>query len=91
MELQLIEKGKDFIRIQFSESDMTLINPLIKELLADGMVEEVKYSTGHPDLDAPTIFVKVNGGKPQTALKRAAKNLSNQFREAREKLVKELK
>ncbi len=90
MELKLIEKGKDFIRIEFSESDMTLINPMVDVLLEDKKVDEVKYSTGHPELDSPTIFVKVNSGKPQTALKRVAKSLSNQYKEAREQLQKEL-
>ncbi len=88
MQLQLLEKDKDSIHVQVREADMTLINPLIAELLADEGVEEVKYTTGHPELDIPVLFVRVKSGKPQTALKRAAKTLSNEFKEAREKLDK---
>ena len=88
MQLQLLDKDKDTIQVQVRDSDMTLIQPLISELLADEGVEEVKYVTGHPDLDVPVLIVKVKSGKPQTALKRAAKTLANEFKEGREKLEK---
>ena len=88
MQLQLLDKDKDTIHVQIRDADMTLIQPLISELLADEGVEEVKYVAGHPDLDIPVLMVKVKSGKPQTALKRAAKTLSNEFKEAREKLEK---
>lgn len=91
MEIQLIEKDKDSIKIQIKDADMTLISPLVKELLEDELVSEVKYTAGHPELDFPTLYVKVSSGKPQTALKRAAKSLSNTFKEARDKLLKEMK
>jgi len=55
------------------------------------VVAAVDFWAGHPDLEFPTLYVRVEKGKPQTALKRAAKNLSNQFKDAREKLQKELK
>ncbi len=86
MELELVEKDKDSIKVQIRDVDMTLISPLVSELLTDEMVAEVKYVTGHPELDLPTLFVKVKSGKPQTALKRAAKNLSNLFKETREQI-----
>ncbi len=86
MELELIEKDKDSIKVQIREVDMTLITPLVSELLSDEIVSEVKYVTGHPELDLPTLYVKVKSGKPQTALKRASKNLSNLFKEAREQI-----
>jgi len=91
MELELVEKEKNSIKIKFIEPDLTLINPLINELLEDEVVVDVDYWAGHPELDNPTLFVKVEKGKPQTALKRASKNLSNQYKEVREKLQKELK
>jgi len=91
MEIQLIEKDKDSIKIQIKDADMTLISPLVKELLDDEQVSEVKYTTGHPELDIPTLYVRVSAGKPQTALKRAAKSLSNTYKEARDELVKDLK
>jgi DNA-directed RNA polymerase subunit L len=91
MEIQLLDKDKDSIKIQIKDSDMTLISPLVKELLEDELVTEVKYTAAHPDLGFPTLYVKVSSGKPQTALKRATKSLSNNFKEAKDKLAKELK
>lgn len=91
MEIQLLDKEKDSIKIQIKDADMTLISPLVKELLEDELVSEVKYTAAHPELGFPTLYVKVSSGKPQTALKRAAKALSNNFKEAKEKLAKELK
>lgn len=88
MQLQLLDKDKDSIKVQVRDAEMTLIQPLINELLSDEGVEEVKYITGHPDLDIPVLYVRVKSGKPQTALKRAAKTISNEFKEAREKLEK---
>jgi DNA-directed RNA polymerase subunit L len=91
MEIQLVEKDKDSIKIGIRDADMTLISPLVKELLEDEQVAEVKYVAAHPELDLPTLYVRVKTGKPQTALKRAAKSLSNMYKETREKLAKELK
>lgn len=91
MELELMEKEKDSIKIRFIDADMTIINPLVTELMNDKMVVDVDFWAGHPELDFPTLYVKVEKGKPQTALKRAAKNLSNQFKQAKEKLQKQLK
>jgi DNA-directed RNA polymerase subunit L len=88
MQLQLLDKDKDSIQVQVRDADNTMIQPLINELLSDEGVEEVKYITGHPDLDIPVLYIRVKSGKPQTALKRAAKTLSNEFKEAREKIEK---
>jgi len=91
MEIQLLEKDKDSIKILIKDADMTLISPLVKELLEDELVTEVKYAAATPELSFPTLYVKVSSGKPQTALKRAAKSLANTFKEARDKLAKDLK
>ena len=69
MEIELLEKDKDSIKIQIKEADMTLISPLVKTLLEDEEVSEVKYTAGTPHLEYPTLYVRVRGGKPQTALK----------------------
>ncbi len=66
MEIQLLEKDKDSIKIQIKEADMTLISPLVKELLEDELVTEVKYTAENREA-GPTLYVKVSSGKPQTA------------------------
>ena len=91
MEIELLEKEKDSIKIRIKGADMTLISPLVQELLEDKDVAEVKYTIGHSQMEDPTLYVKVKTGKPQTALKRTAKSLTNEFKEAREALQKDLK
>ncbi len=86
MKMKLIEKGKDFMELEISEPDETLIQPFIHQLLKMEEVEEVKYHRKHPQIDLPRIYVRVNKGKPQNALKKAAKALSKQYRDALEGL-----
>ena len=91
MELATVDKSKDSITIGIRDPDMTLITPLLNELLLDEAVSDVKYTDRHPDLEEPTLTVTVTSGKPQTALKRASKAISNQYKEAKDRLVKQLK
>ena len=82
MKAKLIDKGKDYIHIEISEPDNTLIQPFIHQLLKMDEVEEVKYHKVHPEMDLPEIYVKVKKGKPQNALKKALKALSKEYRDA---------
>lgn len=91
MEIELLEKDKDSIKIRIKDADMTLISPLVKELINDKEVDEVKFTSGSAGLVQPTLYVKVKSGKPQTALKRASKALANEVKEAKDRLVKSLK
>jgi len=90
MEFKLVEKKKDSIRLEIENADETLIYPLIHELLQDKNVSDARYVTGHPQLDKATLTVEVKEGKPQAALKKAAKSLVNQFTEARQLIEKQL-
>jgi len=81
MEMTLIEKDKTSIKVELLEVDEATIQLIIQELLADKKVSTASYSMGHPQLDRPAIYVKVTDGKPQTALKRAAKQLANTFKD----------
>jgi DNA-directed RNA polymerase subunit L len=91
MKFVLLEKGKDTLKVQVEDLDETLFYPLINELQNDEAIAEARYYLGHPTLEKPVISVKVKTGKPQAALKRALKALSNQFKEAREQFEKEMK
>ncbi len=82
MKAKLIDKGKDYIHIEISEPDNTLIQPFVHQLLKMDEVEEVKYHKVHPEMDLPEIYVKVKKGKPQNALKKALKALSKEYRDA---------
>jgi DNA-directed RNA polymerase subunit L len=90
MEIELVEKSKDSISIRMKDADMTLISPLVRELLLDDKIEEVKFTAGSTGT-LPVLYVKVKSGKPQAAIKSASKKISNEFKEARESLEKALK
>jgi len=90
MQFKLLEKKKDSIKVEITDADETLMYPLIHELLQDKNVSDARFVTGHPQLDRPTLTVEVKEGKPQAALKKAAKSLANQFLEARQLIEKQL-
>jgi len=90
MEFKLLEKKKNSIKVEIVDPDETLIYPLIHELLQDKNVADARFVTGHPQLDKPTLTVEVKEGKPQAALKKAAKSLAGQFAEARQLVEKQL-
>lgn len=81
MELKLLNKTKDTIEIEVEGEDETLLYPLQQKLVQDESVEFATYIMGHPLLDQPKLVVKVREGKPQNALKRAAKALANENKE----------
>ncbi len=90
MQLRLLEKQKDALRVEVSNPDDTLIQPLIAALLKDDDVADALYYSGHPQLDKPVLTVRTRKGSPQAALKRAAKGLADQDADAKKLLEKEL-
>src|SRR5439155_12415675 len=48
MQLRILEKQKDSVRIEILNPDDTVIYPLITALLKDPDVEDALYYTGHP-------------------------------------------
>ncbi|HEY7588602.1 MAG TPA: DNA-directed RNA polymerase subunit L [Thermoplasmata archaeon] len=90
MQLRLIEKQKDSIRIEVANPDDTIIYPLVSALQKDEDVVDALYYTGHPQLDKPVLTVRTKKGSPQAALKRVATHLSEEFAGARTLLEKEL-
>ena len=91
MELTLLNKTKDSIEIEVIGEDETLLYPLQQKLVEDDSVEYATYVMGHPLLEHPKLIVKVKEGKPQNALKRAAKALANKYKECLTLFQKESK
>ncbi len=91
MELNLLNKTKDTIEVEVRGEDETLLYPLQQKLVEDESVEFATYIMGHPLLEHPKLIVKVKEGKPQNALKRAAKALANKYRECLTLFEKESK
>lgn len=90
MQLRLLEKQKDSLRLEILNPDDSVIYPLITALLKDPDVQDALYYTGHPQLDKPILTVTVKKGSPQAALKRVADGLAAEFSGARQFLEKEL-
>jgi DNA-directed RNA polymerase subunit L len=81
MKVNLIKKDKDYIEFQLEGASETMLIPLRNQLLTDESVEFANYNIRHPRLDTPIFYVGVSSGKPQNAMKKATKSLSNQFKE----------
>ena len=88
MELKLVEKTQDEIAVAFLDNDEAFVYLLLEELWKDEKVISADYKKIHPTLEWPILRVKVSEGKPQTALKRASKSLSNKFEELKAEFVK---
>jgi DNA-directed RNA polymerase subunit L len=88
MELKLLSKEKDSMEIEIVGESDTLLAPLLHQLLQDDKVEFATLKRGHLYLENPVIVVKVLEGKPQMALKRAAKAVANEYKEMKTKLEK---
>lgn len=84
MRLKLLAKDKNSMEVEVLDEDSTLLNPLVESLLADPKVDYATFYRDHPLLDNYRIYVRVKEGKPQTALKRAAKAMGKEYTRAKE-------
>ncbi len=85
----LIEKGKDHIEVELSEpTGNVLLEPLKERLLADDTVEMATHDSDHPMYGKRRLFVRVKSGKPQNAVKRALKDITGEFTEAKKAVDK---
>jgi len=90
MEIELLSKDKNTIQLKIKDADETMLSPLIHQLLQDENVKDASFKVGHPTLDVPLLTVTVKNGKPQAALKKAAKSLASEFSEVRTFIEKKL-
>lgn len=88
MELKVVEEKEKELTVSVVGVDDTLMHPLLAELLKNEKVAEAKFLKGHPELDVPSIFIKVTSGDPKTALKKAAENLNNEYTDFKSKIDK---
>ncbi|HHD16887.1 MAG TPA: DNA-directed RNA polymerase subunit L [Euryarchaeota archaeon] len=81
MKLELISKEKNSMELKIHDEGESLLIPLKNQLLSDEVVEYANYNVRHPKLDTPPFYFKVRSGKPQNALKKACRALSNTYKE----------
>jgi DNA-directed RNA polymerase subunit L len=79
MEVHVVEKEHDLLRVEFPKGEETLLIPLVEALQKEEKVVEARYFLGHPYLDRPTLFLRTKGEKPQQVLKRTLKDLTDLY------------
>jgi DNA-directed RNA polymerase subunit L len=82
MEIHVVEKEHDALRIEIPREEQTLLIPLVEALQAEEKVVEARYFVGHPFLDRPSIYLKTKGEKPQQVLKRVLMDLIELYGDA---------
>jgi DNA-directed RNA polymerase subunit L len=81
MQVDLLKKEKDTLELKISGEGETMLIPLKNQLLSDDATEYANYNVRHPQLDTPVFYLQVRSGKPQNAFKKAAKALSNTYKD----------
>lgn len=79
MEVRVLAKGEKSMEVEVIGENETLLNVLKQRLLQSPDVESATFLIGHPLLDQPRLFVQVRKGKPEAALKAAAKELREEL------------
>ena len=82
MDVRVVEKEHDALRLELPRGEETLLVPLVEMLQAEEKVIEARYYLGHPYLDRPTLYLKTKGEKPQQVLKRVLKDLADVYGDA---------
>ena len=82
MEIRVVEKDHDTLRIELPKGEETLLIPLVESLSSEEKVVEARYFLGHPYLDRPTLLLKTKGERPQQVLKRVLKDLADVYGDA---------
>ena len=91
LELNMLSKDKKSVVIEFTDVKETLVHPLVDRLLADNDVLFAAYKIGHPQLDRPKLTVKTKRIKPETAVKKAADDLSDEIKLLKKEFEKAVK
>ena len=79
MQLQLIDKTENSIKIGIIDADTTLILPVIEKLNADSDVKIVRFIETHPELDTPALYVEMHSGNPVDAIVKASEEIADYF------------
>lgn len=96
MDIKILKKTPDEMRIEILDEGHTFCNLLEKTLLEDETVELGGYSIEHPLVSNPVVYVKMKEKRkpekrPETALKEAAEKIRHRNREFRTGFEKALK
>ena len=82
MDLHVVEKESDSLRVELPKGEETLLIPLVEMLQHEEKVVEARYFLGHAFLDRPALYLRTKGEKPQQVLKRVLKDLADFYGDA---------
>ena len=82
MDVHVVEKESDSLRIELPKGEETLLIPLVEVLQREEKVVEARYFLGHAFLDRPALYLRTKGEKPQQVLKRVLKDLADFYGDA---------
>ena len=92
MQVKVVEKKPNELKIEIEGEDHSFCNVLQKALLEDETIEMAGYNIPHPLVSNPIVYVRTKGQRrPETALRNAAEKIRKQNREFRETFEKALK
>ena len=96
MDIKVLKKTPDELRIEILGEGHTFCNVLQKVLLEDETVEIGGYRIEHPLISNPVVYVRMKEKRkpekrPETALKEAAEKIRHRSREFRTGFEKALK
>ena len=81
MNVKIIEKTDNEIRMEIGGESHTLLNTLQHTLLEDPRVEIASYEIKHPNISEPVLYVRTNDIDPITAIKEASLRLVEVYEE----------
>lgn len=82
MNVKIMGKGKNKLRVEFEGEDHTLLN-LLRQILWEDSVDYAAYEKSHPFLENPTLVLETDKKDPTNTLKSAAKRMGEQMEEFR--------
>jgi len=92
MNVKVLKKEPNEMRIEIEAEGHTFCNLLQKALLEDETIETASYDIHHPLVSNPIVYVRTKGKRhPETALREAAERIRTRSREFRTSLEKALK
>ena len=84
MQMYTIEKTDKSITVGFKDVNLTLIAPMIKVLDDDKNVEIARFIDKHPELCDRELYVQVQNGKPEDAIKKASEAIADYYSDIKE-------
>lgn len=81
MQLQLIDRTENSIKIGLLDADTTILMPIIEKLNENKDVKIVRFIETHPELDVPALYVEMHSGDPVAAIKNASDEIAEYFSE----------